>query len=136
MNKNPMETTNQSSSHFRPALMLLVCGLLVGGLVAGLAGLFDASLQAGTGAWMVFVTTLAAMLVSSLVLIRQAHSQYSNLSTHAKAEVAEIRQEFDRLLNGLTENFCAQHAYAGQELEQVHILLNDAGGKLVSSFTS
>jgi len=136
MNKNDMEMTNNTAARIKSTLILLASGMLAGGSVAGLVWLFEASLQIGSGAWMVFGTTIAAMVATNLVLIRQAHSQYSNQSTHAEAELAEIRQELDHLLSGLTENFSAQHAHAGQELEQVRVLLSDAGEKLVSSFTS
>jgi len=136
MNKNPMGTTNQSSSRFRTTLLLLSCGLLAGAIVAGLAWSFEASMHVGTGAWMAFGATMAAMLTTSLLLTCQAKTQTSNLSTHADAELAAVRQEFDRLLSELSENFNEQHAHAGQELAQVRILLSDAGEKLVSSFTS
>ncbi|MBT9612993.1 MAG: hypothetical protein IV108_06980 [Burkholderiales bacterium] len=135
MNKNDMKSANQTSAHFKPALILLGSGLFAGTLAAGLAWLLEASLQASIGAWIVFGVTCAAMLATSLVLISQAHAQSSTLSTYAGTELAEVRQEFDRLLSELTEGFGTQHAQAGLELEQVRILLSDAGEKLVSSFT-
>ncbi|MEK6662457.1 MAG: methyl-accepting chemotaxis protein [Pseudomonadota bacterium] len=130
-----MKSTNQTLSHFKPTMILLGSGLLAGALAAGLAWLLEASLQASIGDWIVFGVTCSAMLATSLALIRQAHARSSNLSTHTDTELAAVRQEFDRLLSELTEGFGTQHAQAGLELEQVRILLGDAGEKLVSSFT-
>jgi methyl-accepting chemotaxis protein len=136
MNKNDMESTNHASSRFKPALILLASGVCAGGLVAGLASLLETSLHVGAGAWAVFGIAFTALVATSLVLIGRAEAGHSKVATHTGAEVAEVRQELDLLLRHLTENFSSQHVQAGQELEQVRGLLNDAVEKLVSSFTS
>ncbi len=136
MNKNDLESANQSSTRFKPALMLLGGGGLAGGLAAGLAWFLDISLHAGAGAWAVFGVSFAALAAISLALIGRVETRHSNVAAHAGAEVAELRQDVDLLLGSLTENFNTQHAQSGQELEQVRGLLSDAVDKLVSSFTS
>ena len=122
--------------HHRPQLLIFATGISMFLLVRLMAWGMDAPWQASVGTWGAFGLTLATVVAVCHFLLAKARSTQNAKDAQAADSLAEIKQQIDNLLNGLTQNFKVQHTQAGAEIEQVRDLINDAAAKLVSSFTS
>jgi len=114
---------------------MLGTGIGVFLLCAGLGWLLGAPLQLSTSAWVSLTLTFICVLGLAAVFIAQADKAMQNQQNNA-AELHELKQHIDALLQHLAHNFTSQYDQANSELVQVRNLLSDAIGTLVSSFTN
>ena len=121
----------------KPQLLILAAGISMFLLVSLAAWLMGAAWHASVSVYAAFGLSLAALvLVSHFQLVKTQAKKNTNKVTHTAVDLAEAKQQIDRLMSGLKHSFNLQHTQANGELGQVSELICDAGEKLVASFTS